>query len=586
MTRHGHAEASNGCLRNRMAGQCRVERVAAGDCGILVRSSGGTDRGGRCCWSSWRRILPGGETLSFDAARARRRRDGADQRVPVAARHPPRAATDDPHLRPGLAGLSAPARSRSRSTWSTARRPRSGTDLAIAFGLALVSMLVGAPARRRRRRASPARGAHAGATRTPAQPHRRARGDPVRDRRARRGRAARGDPRRARADDRALAGRRHPPDARLGVRPLLADRRQPGGAAARQQLGHARLPLVREGVGAHDGLQPSRATRPRSSGGARPATGCSPPAARAAGNMFSGDAPRCTATMSVIRDRSRSQAGGPLRLLRRSLRVPAHDRRCRLADIAGERRAARRQRRSGAEHVDRGGALPADPRRDHGRHARPQRRDADGATSSRACPSATRPSSATTRSPTTRASASPTRSRCCRQPRRQLARLERAIEQAPRPYHLVVLSDHGQTQGAPFRQRYGETLEEVVRGALDRRRGARAGRASTRRGATSARVLADAREEPSVGRPRCSRAPRAAASVEGDRRARARTARRSPSATRRAAAARAGGGRAGVRRPRARLPAAEQGAAHARARSSGATRGWSRRSPRIPGSAS
>ena len=29
----------------------------------------------------------------------------------------------------------------------------------------------------------------------------------------------------------------------------------------------------------------------------------------------------------------------------------------------------------------------------------------------------------------------------------QLARLERAIEQAPRPYHLVVLSDHGQSSG-------------------------------------------------------------------------------------------------------------------------------------------
>jgi predicted AlkP superfamily pyrophosphatase or phosphodiesterase len=33
--------------------------------------------------------------------------------------------------------------------------------------------------------------------------------------------------------------------------------------------------------------------------------------------------------------------------------------------------------------------------------------------------------------------------------------LERAVEQAPRPYHLVVLSDHGQSQGRPFRQRYG-----------------------------------------------------------------------------------------------------------------------------------
>src|SRR4029077_12921197 len=48
----------------------------------------------------------------------------------------------------------------------------------------------------------------------------------------------------------------------------------------------------------------------------------------------------------------------------------------------------------------------------------------------------------------------------------QLARLEQAIEQAPRPYHLVVLSDHGQSQGRPFRQRYDAELEVVVGDAL------------------------------------------------------------------------------------------------------------------------
>jgi Type I phosphodiesterase / nucleotide pyrophosphatase len=48
----------------------------------------------------------------------------------------------------------------------------------------------------------------------------------------------------------------------------------------------------------------------------------------------------------------------------------------------------------------------------------------------------------------------------------QLARLERALEQAPRPYQLVVLSDHGQSQGRPFRQRYGLELEELVKSAL------------------------------------------------------------------------------------------------------------------------
>jgi uncharacterized membrane protein YvlD (DUF360 family) len=46
---------------------------------------------------------------------------------------------------------------------------------------------------------------------------------------------------------------------------------------------------------------------------------------------------------------------------------------------------------------------------------------------------------------------------------KQLARLERAAVGAPRPYRIVVLSDHGQSRGAPFRQRTGETIEELVR---------------------------------------------------------------------------------------------------------------------------
>ncbi len=40
--------------------------------------------------------------------------------------------------------------------------------------------------------------------------------------------------------------------------------------------------------------------------------------------------------------------------------------------------------------------------------------------------------------------------------------LEKAARKAPRPYQFIVLSDHGQTTGAPFRQRYGVTLEELV----------------------------------------------------------------------------------------------------------------------------
>lgn len=44
----------------------------------------------------------------------------------------------------------------------------------------------------------------------------------------------------------------------------------------------------------------------------------------------------------------------------------------------------------------------------------------------------------------------------------QFARLEDAARQAPRPYHFVVLSDHGQSGGATFKQRYGQSLEELV----------------------------------------------------------------------------------------------------------------------------
>jgi uncharacterized membrane protein YvlD (DUF360 family) len=50
---------------------------------------------------------------------------------------------------------------------------------------------------------------------------------------------------------------------------------------------------------------------------------------------------------------------------------------------------------------------------------------------------------------------------------RQLARVEAAAADAPRPYRLVVLSDHGQSQGATFLQRYGVTLEELVRSACE-----------------------------------------------------------------------------------------------------------------------
>jgi len=48
----------------------------------------------------------------------------------------------------------------------------------------------------------------------------------------------------------------------------------------------------------------------------------------------------------------------------------------------------------------------------------------------------------------------------------QFGRIDRARCYAPRPYEIVVLSDHGQTQGATFKQRNGYGLDELVERSL------------------------------------------------------------------------------------------------------------------------
>ena len=50
----------------------------------------------------------------------------------------------------------------------------------------------------------------------------------------------------------------------------------------------------------------------------------------------------------------------------------------------------------------------------------------------------------------------------------QFGRIEAARAYAPRPYALVVLSDHGQTQGSTFKQRNGYGLDELVERSLSR----------------------------------------------------------------------------------------------------------------------
>ena len=47
-----------------------------------------------------------------------------------------------------------------------------------------------------------------------------------------------------------------------------------------------------------------------------------------------------------------------------------------------------------------------------------------------------------------------------------LGTLELAARDAPRPYRFIVLSDHGQSLGATFRQRFGEGLDDVIRSLM------------------------------------------------------------------------------------------------------------------------
>ena len=84
----------------------------------------------------------------------------------------------------------------------------------------------------------------------------------------------------------------------------------------------------------------------------------------------------------------------------------------------------------------------------------------------------------------------------------QFGRIERARRFAPRPYHLVVLSDHGQTQGATFKQRNGYDLEELVNRSIDR--------------ATVTRLTADDENDAKVGHVMAEATGRAAEPARGE----------------------------------------------------------------------
>jgi uncharacterized membrane protein YvlD (DUF360 family) len=182
------------------------------------------------------------------------------------------------------------------------------------------------------------------------------------------------------------------------------------------------------------------------------------------GNMFSGDAPHCSATMSVLRDRRRSSAreyfayfADPYGFTRTIALY--------IWDVILELRAARRQRRRGEQHVERGGLYP------FMRGAiTVVMRDLNVATLFGDIVEGVPVAYSTFVGYDEVAHHSgieqPDAFAVLKQHDAQLARLEAAIERAPRPYRLVVLSDHGQSQGRPFRQRYGLELPELVRSSL------------------------------------------------------------------------------------------------------------------------
>jgi uncharacterized membrane protein YvlD (DUF360 family) len=80
---------------------------------------------------------------------------------------------------------------------------------------------------------------------------------------------------------------------------------------------------------------------------------------------------------------------------------------------------------------------------------------------------------------------------------RQIGRLHRATQLAPRRYHIVALSDHGQTQGWAFADRFGESIGALV-GRLcgepqpDPRRGAHSEQPRPAEGWQVGAVLAEA----------------------------------------------------------------------------------------------
>ncbi len=175
-------------------------------------------------------------------------------------------------------------------------------------------------------------------------------------------------------------------------------------------------------------------------------------------NILSGDAAHSMLTMSTVLDRDRPGRLGQdyfayfASPVRRRAHGAADDRRDRGRALVGDPAGAPRRAPARAPRLElrrRARVRDRDP-------ARPAGRGGDGRHPRRAARRSTRRSWPTTRSRTTPGWSGPDTLAVLRRVDRAIANIAAAVPHAPRPYRLVVLSDHGQSQGATFLQRYGE----------------------------------------------------------------------------------------------------------------------------------
>ena len=256
--------------------------------------------------------------------------------------------------------------------------------------------------------------------------------------------------------------------ARVGARPVVPDRGEPGGNPARLQRRHPGLSLGREGAGADAGLLLARRLR-GDRGPPRTGNGLLVDGGASRGNLLSGEADAAILTVSRT-DAERGANPGYRAFLANGFNVT----RALVLfvwevgiEITAALRAARRDvrprgHRGGIYPLMRGAMCVVVRDLVVFSVLTDMMRGRPAVYATFASYDEVAHHSGLERADTLEA---------LRKLDQQFGRIERARRYAPRPYEIVVLSDHGQTQGATFKQRHGYGLDELVERSLDPRRG-------------------------------------------------------------------------------------------------------------------